>query len=136
MSTGKWIGLGFLIIIGSVMIWGLGFGFQWGTAPIVGLLEAREEINSGDFRIQAYNHFFDLRAGILTLEGQIDVTRNTMKMLVEGSKEYSTLAINIAGMQGQRLRLINQYNADASKSWTEGQFRAESLPYHIQATQY
>ena len=136
MNALKGVGIFLLVVVVGIAIWVIGFGFSWGTAPAVGLLEARVEINSGDFRIKAYDHFFDLHAGVLTLEGQIDSARETMKVFAQGSKEFNVYAINITGMQGQRLSLINKYNADASKSWTSGQFRAESLPYQIQATQY
>lgn len=54
-----WV-LGILALIGLVV--GITAGVRWVTAPAKGKLQAREQINSGSFRIAAYNHFFDLCA--------------------------------------------------------------------------
>ena len=53
----------FLVVVG----WGVTavtFGLRVATAGIVGAGEARIEIQSADFRLAAYPHFFDLCAAI------------------------------------------------------------------------
>lgn len=49
-----WV-IGILVLVG--LVGGITFGVRWLTAPAKGKLQAREQINSGSFRIAAYNPF-------------------------------------------------------------------------------
>jgi len=88
-----------------------------------------------DYRIAAYNHFFDLCAAVQTQETRITTTRANLAHDQKGSfdqyRDRQVLDASIA----QRSELINQYNADAAKSYTQAQFLASSLPYHLDPNQ-
>lgn len=113
-------------------VWGLGVA----TAGIYGRGEAYKEIQSADFRIQAYQTFFNQCASIQGLEGQIDELTAILGQYEQGSREYKITLTSIAGAKGARHQAIAKYNNDAQKSWTEGQFRDKNLPYRIMDTNY
>jgi hypothetical protein len=120
-----------LAVIGWA-IWGLGVA----TAGIFGQGEAHKEIQSSDFRIQAYQTFFNQCASIQGLEGQIDELVVALEYYERGSREYNITVTSIAGVKGARHQAIAKYNQDALKNWTEGQFRDADLPYHLPDTNY
>lgn len=119
------------LIIGSA-IWGFGVA----TAGIFGRGEAEKRIQSAEFRIQAYDRFFNQYASIKSLEGQIDELTAQLATLSPGTRDYSYVSSSLVGVKGLRHTAIQQYNADARKEYTEGQFRDNSLPYQIPDTQY
>ena len=122
-----------LIIWASVIgIWGFGVA----TAGLYGRGEAHKEIQSADFRIVAYDHFFNLYASIKSLEGKINELTATLNLLEPGTREYNYTLTALAGVKGLRHEAIQQYNADAQKDWTMGQFRDNDLPYQIPDTEY
>jgi parvulin-like peptidyl-prolyl isomerase len=122
---------GFAIVVGIATLAG---AIQWSTADVRGKLDAREQIHaSGDYRIQAYEHFFNLCASVQTNEQSLDAQYdelNAAKDIGDKDNEARILA-NIAGIRAARQDAINQYNADAHKDYTLGQFRASSLPYQL-----
>lgn len=128
-----------LAVIGIVLVWGLVAGI-WGlgvaTAGLYGRGEAHKVINSADFRIAAYEHFFNQYASIKSLEGQIDELTATLALMEPGTREYNYTLTSLTGAKALRHTAIQQYNADAMKDWTEGQFRDNDLPYQIPDTQY
>jgi len=128
-----------LTAVGIALIWGLVAGI-WGlgvaTAGIYGRGEAHKEINSADFRIAAYESFFNQYASIKGLEGQIDELTATLALLEPGTREYNYTLTSLTGTKGLRHQAIQRYNADAMKDWTEGQFRDSDLPYQIPDTAY
>jgi len=136
MSTGKIV---FLSIMGVLAIWVL-IAAIWGlgvaTAGIYGRGEARKQIQSAEFHITAYQQFYNQYASIKSLEGQIDELSNQLELLEPGTKAYNHTLTSLTGTKGLRHQAIQQYNADARKSYTEGQFRAEDLPYEIPDTEY
>ena len=121
-----------LAIVGGVASYALG----WFAAPYQGKLQARQQINSGSFRIAAYDHFFDLCASVQTADNNIVTQTGLLKLYTKGSSDYNRTVANIGGLMAARADGINQYNADASKSYTEGQFRASNLPYQLPAGPY
>ena len=123
--------LAVLLLVASA-IWGFGVV----TAPIFGSGEAYKEIQSSDFRIQAYQTFFNQCASIQGLEGQIDELVVALGYYERGSREYNITVTSIAGVKGARHQAIAKYNQDALKNWTEGQFRDNNLPYQISDTNY
>lgn len=99
------------------------FGIRWVTAPARGAASAREKIQAnGDFRIAAYNQFFDLCSAVQAQEDRIAI--------FEQSSGPNAQA-NLDAVRANRAALIRDYNSKASRSYTEGQFRDSDLPYQI-----
>lgn len=124
--------VGVLLVI--AMVWGIAFGWGWITAGPTGQLEARQDILSGDTRIAAYNHFHNLCASIQGNEGQIDELEATLETISDEGRDR--ILVSIAGVRGARHQAIAQYNADASKDYTIGQFRDLDLPYKLVDHEY
>lgn len=97
-------------------------------AETIGRGNARIQLQGANYRIPAYDHFFNLCASVQNAEAGLDAQ---MAMSASDRKEY-----NIAALQATRARGINQYNADAAKDYTLGQFRDSGLPYHLDPTEY
>ena len=115
--------VGIVIAIGS-------YAFNWFAAPYQGKLQARQQIQgSGDFRIQAYNHFFDLCASVTTMDQALQATVQAEKQ--DSGQSLSEDRTNYIAQLNSRNDAANQYNVDAEKSYTVGQFRASNLPYQI-----
>lgn len=122
-----------VVIVGwcfSAGIWGLGVA----TAGIYGKGEAHKQIQSADFRIQAYDHFFNLYASIDANQKKLSDFEEQLALYEPGTKEYNMTIVNINGVKSILHDSISQYNYDAQKNWTEGQFRDNDLPYQIQDT--
>ena len=98
-------------------------------APWIGEKEQVIKTNDVNYRIPAYDHFFNLCASIQAREDQID----NMQLLDDSDPTKST---NIVGLQNLRQSDIRQYNADAAKEGTLGQFRDSNLPYQLDPSQY
>lgn len=131
--------IGIAVVLAMLAIWGIvvaGWGLGVATAGLYGRGEAHKQIQSADFRIAAYNQFFNQYASIKSLEGKIDELTNTLGMLEPGTREYNYTLTALTGTKGLRHEAIQQYNADARKNWTEGQFRDNDLPYQIPDTSY
>ena len=121
MKTATRAILGLFTLVALVIT---GWSFRWFAAPIEGQVGARERIQGATHRIEAYEHFFDLCASIQTKEG-------TITAQLARTDNADRIQQNVAALQSRRLADINQYNADASKSYTVGQFRDSNLPYNI-----
>jgi hypothetical protein len=115
-SVGKIVGavIGFFVIIAILMVALWGFGVF--TADIKGQGEAYKEIHSK--------------------EGSIDANIAMLHSLDKGTKEYNRIMTNIISLQSLRHQAIQQYNAEASKDYTAGQFRDNNLPFQIEDTEY
>lgn len=116
-------------VLAFVILYAAALAFGWVTAPWVGKVGARQQIQSATYRIDAYDHFYDLCAAIQSHEAAIDA----QKARTDHSPH---LQQNLAALQTRRATDINQYNADAAKSYTQGQFRASNLPYHLDPSPY
>lgn len=127
-------------LIGVIALWlaiaSAIWGFGVATAGIFGRGEAHKEIQSADFRIQAYQTFFNQCSSIQGLEGQIDELTATLEYYDRGSHEYNITVTSLGGVKGLRHQAIAKYNQDALKNWTEGQFRDADLPHQIPDTNY
>lgn len=123
----KWL---VLSILGVFILVGFSWLWRYGTAAIEGRVGAREQIQSKETIIGAYTHFFDLKAAIDALTPAIEAQQEQLG-LVSSTESKERILANIAGMKAQRARLIAQYNADAQKGYTIGQFKDWSLPNHI-----
>ena len=125
---------GVLIGVGIVATIALVAGGAWAiryfTAPIEGRVGAQERIQSAPHRIVAYNHFFDLCAGVRADEVALDAQMEQLQATTDAF-QGARVRTNITGLIGHRASLIEEYNANARKDYTEGQFRDSDLPYQL-----
>lgn len=126
------------IIVGVIALligaWFLATQFQRGTADYRGDTDLIEDTQANaDFRRTAYESFFDKCAAVQTTEARILALQAEAETASEARAEE--IAATITANQAQRARLINEYNADAAKDWTSGQFQASNLPYRLDANQ-
>lgn len=119
-----------VLLLASMSIFGWGF-FQRATADFRGETKALEQIKANpNSRISAYEHFFNLCASI---QGHEDAIRALQAELDGNPQEDRREQIQgaITANQTQRDRKIRQYNSDASKDFTTGQFRDADLPNEL-----
>src|SRR3990167_4124013 len=122
---------GFVVLF--VLAWGIilaSFGMRVATAGLFGAGEAHIRTQSADFRLAAYNHFFDLCASVQGNEGQLDALFAERDDLDPASRDYGYTVKSITGVQGIRAQSVARYNQDALK-WTVGQFRDSDLPHQL-----
>lgn len=128
------------VVILSILLTLGGLGWRYVIAGPKGQVEAREQILSGDNRIRAYNHFFDICASVQTaeqaLQASLDELASAEKAVPPNPDNVIRIQTNITGLRATRARAINQYNADASKDYTDGQFRSLALPYQLNSAAY
>ena len=112
------------------------WGFRVATAGIYGRGQAQIRIQSAEFRIEAYQYFYNQLGSITALEGKIDELTFQLRQLEPGTRAYIYTLSSLTGTKGLRRGAIAKYNMDAQKEYTEGQFRDKSLPYQIPNTEY
>lgn len=117
-----------VIITGLALFFGV-LGFRYYTADIRGRVDAQETIKSGANRIAQYDRFFNLCASIQAQEGMLTYLEEELGAAAPEDK--ARISANITGVQAARARAIAQYNADATKNYTSGQFRDSDLPYQL-----
>lgn len=118
--------LGVVLAVGIIlaMIYGGGW-LQRLTADFRGETGQIEKVQADpNFRIAAYEQFYDRMGRIEALEQQIC----TMK---EADLPEDQTATNVLALTNQRIDLIEKYEADASKEDTRANFLASDLPYEI-----
>jgi hypothetical protein len=130
-----WVGCAGLILLALILIPILAWSFGVATAPWKGRGDAHVQLNSASFRIAAYDHFFEQCSSIQGTEGSIDAL---IAQLNEAESQRTKDLVNssLAGAKAIRLQAINDYNADARKEYTEGQFRDSDLPFYIEPSNY
>jgi hypothetical protein len=115
-------------IAGIALIWGAAYGVRWVTAEPRGALEAREQIKGqGEFRVAAYDHFFSLCVAVQEDEGTIAALQQELDTKPSAGR-VEQINASIAALRANRTRSIRQYNADAQRDYTVGQFRDADLP--------
>lgn len=130
-----WVGV--LALIAALLLssmWLFGFGlFSQHTANFRGETSKRNQVEAnGSFRIAAYDSFFNECASVQGIEGTI----TALEAERDGKPKPSTdrldqIAAFIAANRATRAAAIAQYNADARKSYTSGQFRDSNLPFQL-----
>lgn len=128
-----------IILVVFVFTWftfGLNLGLRVVTAGIVGKSEAHIEIQSADFRLQAYPHFFDVCASVQANEDAMDISWQQLESMEEGSTAWLRKQQDYAAQARARQEGIREYNVDANKSWTIGQFRDEDLAFQLDPEAY
>lgn len=133
-------GIGLLggVIAGIVLIVAVIFavlGFRVITAGLFGAGEAHIRTQSADFRLTAYQRFFDQCASIQGLEGTIDELTAQLDMLEPTGRSHDLAVTSLTGTKSLRHQAIATYNQDALK-WTVGQFRGSDLPYQLLDSNY
>ena len=130
------LGIIIILVSGSIAALAFGWGFQWVTAPLRGALDARETIQAdGNFRIQAYNSFYNQCQSIQALERDID----SQLILFTSSTNENDKRIaraNMTGINAARDGAIARYNTESHKQWTVAQFKSEALVYEIPTATY
>lgn len=126
-------------IVGVAVIAVAAFAIQWFTAEPRGALDQRERtVGNGQYRIANYDKFFNDCAAIQSKERQIQNTEErpvdngngTAGGFTQAQKDSILLALN-----NSRDTLIAEYNQNAAKEGTSGQFRDSDLPYNINPNQ-
>lgn len=103
------------------------------TADTRGKISANERIKADpNFRIAAYDRFFDLCSAIQGDEGRISSQQELLTSTTSASRREQ-ISANIAALKGSRIAKIQRYNADAARNYTIGQFRDSDLPYRLNA---
>lgn len=110
-----------MVAAGGIMAW------KYFTAEVRGVSQAERQIESADSRINNYDHFYDLCAFVQTQETSLIAQRSQLED-AESEKSRDRIRSNIAGLEAQRARAVNQYNADASKAYTKARFLGKDLP--------
>lgn len=127
------VGLALLVIVVVVAlmdVFGVGF-FSRATANFRGQTAAIEKTKANaDFRLHSYNEFFDLCAGVQASEDRIQIATDTL-VRMKGTDQETTAIVNLAAIESERATLVREYNAKASRSFTDGQFRSSNLPYQL-----
>ncbi|GEM_PF-6867180 len=131
--TWRGVGIGIGIAAAIVLLPFAGWAWRYYTAPIKGVVGAQEQIQSASHRIVAYNHFFDLCAGVRADEVSLDAQNEQLQTTTDAFQR-TRVQTNITGLTGHRAGLIEEYNANARKDYTEGMFRDSDLPYQLPAT--
>jgi hypothetical protein len=119
-----------ILAVSLMAVLGVGW-FQRGTADFRGKVAATNQVRAdGSYRIAAYDHFYDLCAGVQTDEARIKNTLDELKVTTDPTRKGVLLA-NLDAQRNKRSEDINQYNADAHKADTVGHFKASDLPYQL-----
>ena len=113
------------IIVGLIYLSG---GISMLTAPFRGEVAEKEITEAdGNYRISAYEEFYDNNARVEALNTQI-CTMKANTSLPDEQRETNVLALT-----NTRTDLVNEYNADARKTDTRAKFKASDLPYELPA---
>jgi hypothetical protein len=130
MTTRMKLGIA-AIIGGLILLIPACYAVKYYTADVRGKVAANEQIKANPgFRITAYNHFFDQCAAVQTLEAAIAASEAELARTT-AERERGRILANITGQIALRANAVNQYNADSTKSYTVGQFKASNLPYTL-----
>lgn len=126
-------GIAIAIVIALSAMWVFGFGlFQKNTADFRGGVEMTEMTEGdGSFRIGAYNHFFDLCASVQEDEGRLVALNNELNTTDPSKSRKEQIHASMTAIESSRNGKIRQYNVDAQKDYTVGQFRDSGLPFEL-----
>lgn len=111
-------------IIGAISVGG-NWLWRWVAAPIEGEVSKREQVYDGTQQLFDYKFFYNLCNDIQGIENRIDRVRG-----MEGETAQKTLF----GLEGRRDSMIAAYNSKAAQTEASGKFRAQELPYRINAS--
>lgn len=133
----KGLGVAALIAVSVVVLFVImtaaSLAFRWEIAPWIGAVEQREIVEgSGEFRINSYNHFYDLCATIQQTEARHDTQFDELEAMNSGTDNYDRQRRTVSVLE-QRIEVLKRkYNADASKEATLAAFKSNDLPNRIE----
>lgn len=128
--------VGIVVVLVLITMWTFGFGW-WSksTANFRGEVGVAEQTKANaNFRIQAYDNFFNLCSAVQADEDRLEAQSSLLDQTTDQA-ERQRIARTMAAIQGSRGQKIRRYNANARKEWTVGQFRANDLPFALDPTQ-
>jgi hypothetical protein len=129
--------LGVMALAAIVIVIGTFAGgwFQESTANFRGKVGVANATKANTaFRIQAYDHFFDLCAAVQDDEASLDSLDQELATSKPSQSRLDQINASKTALRGSRAEKINQYNVDAKKDWTIGQFRSNGLPFQLNKT--
>lgn len=128
VRSGSWRGA--LWVIAVVLFLGLIGGGIWAvrvlTSDVRGAGDQISRVNSGDNRIFAQQHFFELYNNLLAYDQQLDQAAKDKA----DHPDDPFFVTNYSGLVKTCIDARNQYNADANKV-TQAKWRDPSLPFQI-----
>lgn len=123
------VALVILVVIISVSVW----AFKASTQEVRGQVNQGERTKANaDYRIASYDRFFNLCAAVQAKEEAIKAVEQQDATTPQQQTQKSA---NLTALRASRAALINQYNADAAKEGTRGQFQASTLPHTLNLNQ-
>ncbi|HKL23762.1 MAG TPA: hypothetical protein VJ912_00310 [Candidatus Nanoarchaeia archaeon] len=128
-------GIVLLVILGIIVLAVGSWVIRYYTAEPKGIVEMKEEVESGKHRRQAYEAFYDMYEQIQAYERQIENHEENLEY-AEDKKERMMIRRNINGTKNEMIRLIHKYNSEARMKKSKGKFKAEDLPDHIDVEDY
>lgn len=124
------IALVLVLVLASMWIFGWGF-VQRSTADYRGGTDATNKVHAdGDYRISAYEHFYNICGAVQTKEDEIANAKDELGT-DPGEDRAGQIQSNITALRNKRAELINEYNTDAAKTDTKANFKASDLPYRL-----
>jgi uncharacterized membrane protein YhiD involved in acid resistance len=121
------------VVIIAVMCIGI-FGFGWfqrSTADFRGETAQIERVKADpNYRIAAYEHFYDLCAAVKKDEARI-ISLNEELTTDPPSARVTQINASLTTIRLSRDSKIEQYNADARKEDTQANFLASDLPFEL-----
>lgn len=126
----------FLVVIGILASIGLGIWFiRVQFAEEIGRGNAEIQLENANSRIPRYEEFYDLCVSVQNAEAGINAEAHRLNT-TEDEGQKRIIEQNIAGLNASRARGVNQYNANASKYYTDGRFQGENLPERLSSEPY
>lgn len=123
-----------VLLFSAMAVFGFGL-FSQKTANFRGETSKRNQVEAnGAFRVQAYDKFFDLCTSIQGDEARARSLEEELKTKPPADR-VTQINASLAAIRSNRETSIRQYNNDAHKSYTVGQFRSTDLPYSIDPTE-
>jgi hypothetical protein len=118
------------LVLSAMAVFGFGF-FQRGTAEFRGKTGQIERTRANPaFRIASYDSFYNACAAVQSDEATISALKEELTTHPSPAR-VEQIQASLTALRAGRAEKINNYNADARKTATAGQFRASDLPYQL-----
>jgi hypothetical protein len=119
-----------LLVFGTITTFATGQLQKW-TADFRGGVKAKEQTTgNGAFRVNTYNHFFNLCASVQSTEDAIKNARDEMADKETTAERKAKLRQNITALNNSRAEDIRTYNADSANEY-KGAFQSNDLPFTL-----
>ena len=121
------LGLVSLLVASTITLLATGTLQKW-TADFRGGVKAKEQTTgNGAFRVNTYNHFFNLCASVQSTEDAIKNAKDEMADKETTADRKAKLRQNITALNNSRAEDIRTYNADSANEYKDA-FRSNDLP--------